>query len=209
MSIARKLNNRLSTPLGRQNPKPQQQKNSPGRSNPFELHVSLQEVTLRMLLQLREMIPAAAAGGAAPRGGEAASQQLAVGASAICGISVGNYRRLPGERGEDEVDDTTVDAEVVDAGDGDVDDSWRGALKNAGPLESMVRGLLAAPAAEGAARGPSPGERRRRRVQAVLCAGLLGAVAFAAVLGGGAVGRGGKRSDSEGGKRKESRKAEK
>lgn len=166
-----------------------------------------------MLLQLREMIPAAAAGGAAPRGGEAASQQLAVGASAICGISVGNYRRLPGERGEDEVDDTTVDAEVVDAGDGDVDDSWRGALKNAGPLESMVRGLLAAPAAEGAARGPSPGERRRRtrrrRVQAVLCAGLLGVVAFVAVLGGGAVGRRGKRSDSEGGKRKESRKAEK
>ena len=33
-------------------PKQKQTKNSPGRSNPFELHVSLQEVTLRMLLQL-------------------------------------------------------------------------------------------------------------------------------------------------------------
>ena len=161
-----------------------------------------------MLLQLREMVPAAAARGAAPGRGEALA---ALGASAICGISVGNYRRLPGEKGEDEVDDTTVDAEVVDAGDGDVDDSWRSLLKNAGPLEAMVSGLLAAPAAESAARGPSPGERRRRkrrrRAQA-LCAGLLGVVAFVAALGGGAVGRG-ERSDLEGGKKKESRKAKK
>jgi len=174
-------------------PKQKQTKNSPGRSNPFELHVSLQEVTLRMLLQLREIVPTA---GSRPGGASSSGPPLfAPGASSLCGISVGNYRRLPGERGEDEVDDTTVDAEVVDAGDGDAEDSWGGLLKNSAPLQAMVSGLLAAPAAAGAARGPCPGERRRRRRARVFGAGLLGA-AVAAVLGAVATKNG---SGSEGG----------
>ena len=165
-----------------------------------------------MLLQLREMVPAvAAAAGGGARGGAAAASasaapgvSLALGANAICGISVGNYRRLPGEKGEDEVDDTTVDAEVVDAGDGDVDDSWRCLLKNTGPLEAMVAGLLAAPAAENSVRGPSPGERTRKKKVQALCASLLG-LFFVGVVGSVVTARG--KGVSEGGKRKESGKA--
>lgn len=138
-----------------------------------------------MLLQLREMVPSSGGSAAAAAAAAAAASPpppaLALGASSICGISVGNYRRLPGEKGEDEVDDTTVDAEVVDAGDGDVDDSWRSLLKNTGPLEAMVSGLLAAPAAVNAARGPSPGERRRAKETKMAIAGALGAVVLAVV----------------------------
>ena len=144
-----------------------------------------------MLLQLREMVPAAAAGIGAGAASSSSSSSaaplplplLALGARPVCGITVGNYRRLPGERGEDEVDDTTVDAEVVDAGDGDVDDSWRSLLKNTGALEAMVAGLLAAPAAENAARGPSPGERRKaKRNRVIIVASVFGAC-LAAVVG--------------------------
>ena len=149
-----------------------------------------------MLLQLWEMVPAA--GGSIPSvsSSSGSAPLLAPGASSLCGISVGNYRRLPGEKGEDEVDDTTVDAEVVDTGDGDAEDAWRCLLKNSGPLQAMVSGLLAAPAAAGAARGLSPGERRRRQKRRVFGAGLL-AVVFAAVLGAVAT-KNKSRSDSEG-----------
>lgn len=136
-----------------------------------------------MLLQLREMVSASSGSAAAGAGASssASSPALMLGASSICGVSVGNYRRLPGEKGEDEVDDTTVDAEVVDAGDGDVDDSWRTLLKNVGPLEAMVSGLLALPAAENAARGPSPGERKKARKIKVAVSSALGAVVLAVV----------------------------
>lgn len=155
-----------------------------------------------MLLHLREIVVQAAGsrapGSASSAGHPAAPAALGVGASLVCGVSVGNYRRLPGEKGEDEVDDTTVDAEVVDAGDGDADDSWRSLLKNVGPLEAMVAGLLAAPAAAGAALGTSPGERRRKRRARVVGAGLLGAV-VAAVVGAVATKKNRSGSGSEGG----------
>ena len=154
-----------------------------------------------MLLQLREMVPAAAGGSSGRSASSPGPALLAPGASALCGISVGNYRRLPGERGEDEVDDTTVDAEVVDAGDGDAEDSWRGLLRNSGPLQAMVSGLLAAPAAAGAARGLSPGERRRRKRARAVGAGLLVA-AVAAVLGAVATKKGGGSGFLEEGKQK-------
>lgn len=155
-----------------------------------------------MLAQLREMIPARAAGPSAPSAAAAGpSPPLTIGASSVCGLSVNKYWRLPGEKGEDETDDTTVDAEVVDAGDGDEDDSWRRLLKNTGPLEAMVSGLLAAPAAENAVRGPSPREREKKRRVKLIVTGLLGAV-VAAVVGVVAKNNNGSRSEEKKPKRK-------
>lgn len=171
-----------------------------------------------MLAQLREMIVVPPSSNDNKNKNNANPAAVAVGASAMMGVTASNFLRssrgigetaasssspFPSSQrqrrnptlGDEGIDPGTVDAEVVDAGDGDADDSWSAVLRNSGELETMVRALLEAPAAAGssARKGASPGQREKEKRKKNLVAAIVGGgvVAVAAAVAAGVLGFGG------------------